>query len=105
MPFEGQHQLVHVCVLICSSCVSHLATTWTVAHQTPLTMEFSQQEYWSRLPCPSLGALPNPEIKPASPVSPALQADSLPPSHWKGLNHLVLWTKCVCPLNIRMQKP
>ena len=40
-------------------------------------MEFSRQEYWSGLPFPSPGDLPNPEIEPGSPVSPALQADSL----------------------------
>ena len=47
---------------------------WTVAHQAPLSMEFSRQEYWSRLPFPSPGELPDPEIRPRS---PALQADSL----------------------------
>ena len=48
---------------------------WTVAHQAPLSMGFSRQEYRSGLPRPPLGALPNPEIEPRS---PALQADSLP---------------------------
>ena len=43
-----------------------------------LTTEFSRQEYWSGLPFPSAGHLPNPGIEPESPVSPALQADSLP---------------------------
>jgi len=47
---------------------------WTVAHWAPLSMEFSRQEYWSGLPFPSPGDLPNPEIEA---VSPALQADSL----------------------------
>ena len=47
-------------------------TPWTVAGQTPLSMRFSRQEYWSGLPCPSPGGLPDPEIEPASPVSPAL---------------------------------
>ena len=51
------------------------ATPWTVAHQAPQSMEFSRQEYWSRLPFPSVGALPNPGIEPRS---PALQADTLP---------------------------
>ena len=50
-------------------------TLWTVAHQAPLSMGFSRQEYWSELPCPSAGDLPDPGIKPGSPV---LQADSLP---------------------------
>ena len=47
-------------------------TPWTVARQTPLSMEFSQQEYWSGLPFPPAGDLPNPGMEPASPVSPAL---------------------------------
>ena len=46
---------------------------WTVALQAPLSMGFSRQEYWSGLPFPSPGELPNPGIKP---VSPALQADA-----------------------------
>ena len=50
------------------------ATLWTVTCQAPLSMEFSRQEYWSGLPCPPPGDLPDPEIEP---VSPALQADSL----------------------------
>ena len=49
---------------------------WTVAHQAPLSMEFSMQEYWNRLPCPTPRDLPHPRIQPESPVSPALQADS-----------------------------
>ena len=47
---------------------------WTVAHQAPLSMGFSRQEYWSGLPFPSPGDLPNPGIKPRSPT---LQADAL----------------------------
>ena len=43
-----------------------------------LSMGFSRQEYWSRLPFPSPGDLSNPGIEPASPVSPVLKADSLP---------------------------
>jgi len=50
-------------------------TAWTIACQAPLLMGFSRQEFWSGLPFPSPGALPDPEIKPGSPV---LQADSLP---------------------------
>ena len=55
--------------------VQLFATPWTVAHWAPLPMEFSRQEYWSGLPFPSPGDLPNPGIKHRS---PALQADSLP---------------------------
>ena len=54
--------------------MSDSATPWTVAHQAPLSMEFSWQEHWSGLPFPSLEDLPNPAIKPGS---PALQAYSL----------------------------
>ena len=50
-------------------------TPWAVAWQAPLSMEFSRQEYWSGVPFPSPGDLPDPGIKPRS---PALQADSLP---------------------------
>ena len=57
------------------SCVQLFVTPWTVAHQVPLSMEFSRQEYWSGLPLPSPGGLPNPGIKPRSPT---LQADALP---------------------------
>ena len=55
--------------------VQLFATPWTVAHQAPLSMGFSRQEYWSGLPFPSPGDLPNPGIEP---WSPALQMDSLP---------------------------
>ena len=48
------------------------ATQWTVAHQAPLSMEFSRQEYWSGLPFPTPGDLPEPGIKTASLASPAL---------------------------------
>ena len=47
-------------------------TLWTVAHQAPLSMGFSRQEYWSELPFPTLVDLPNPGIEPMSLVSPVL---------------------------------
>ena len=50
------------------------AIQWTVAHQAPLSMGFSRQEYWSGLPFPSQGDLPDPGIEPRS---PALEADAL----------------------------
>ena len=55
--------------------MSDCATPWTVAHQAPLSMEFSRQEYWSGLPFPIPGDHPNPGVEP---MSPALQVDSLP---------------------------
>ena len=53
----------------------------TVNGSPPLSTGFSRQEYWSGLPCPSPGNLPNPRIKPMSPVSPELLVDSLSLSH------------------------
>ena len=50
---------------------------WTVANQTPLSMGFSKQEYWSGLPFPPPGGPPDPGIKFTSPTAPGLQADSL----------------------------
>ena len=58
-------------------------TPGTVARQAPLSKGFPRQEYWSELPFPSPGDLPNPGIKA---MSPALQADSLPLSH-QGKTH------------------
>ena len=55
--------------------VQLFVTPWTVAHQASPSMEFSRHEYWSGLPFPSPGNLPNPGIEP---MSPALQADALP---------------------------
>ena len=54
--------------------VQLFAAPWTVAYQAPPSMGFSRQEYWSGLPFPSPGDLPNPGIEPDS---PALQADAL----------------------------
>ena len=54
------------------SVMSDDATLWTVAHQAPLPMGFSGQEYWHGLPCPPPEDLPNPGIEPESLASPAL---------------------------------
>ena len=64
-----------------------LETPWTVALQAPLSMGFSRQEYWSGLPCPPLGDLPDPGIKPISLASPAL-ADTFftTIATWEALN-------------------
>ena len=58
----------------CSVVSNSFSTPWTIASQAPLSMKFSRQEYWSGLPFPSPGDLPNPGTEP---TSPALQADSL----------------------------
>ena len=62
----------YVCVLSHFSHVQLFATLWTVAHQAPLSMGFSRQEYWSGLPYPPPGDLPNPGIEAASLKSSAL---------------------------------
>ena len=62
-------------VLVIVSRVQLFATPWTVAHQAPLSMEFSRQEYCSGFPFPSPGDLPSLRTDPGS---PALQADSSP---------------------------
>ena len=69
---------MHECGL---SHVRLFVTPRTVACQAPLSMGFSRREYWSGLLCPPPGDLPDPGIKSMSPVSAALQADSLPLSH------------------------
>ena len=67
---------------MCIRVLSHLshvqlfATLWTIAHQAPLSMGFSRQEYWRGLPCPLPGDLPNPGVEPPSLMFPAL-ADRL----------------------------
>ena len=74
---EEGRVLSHTCACLVASVVSDSVTLWTVAHQVPLSMRFSRQGYWSRLLCPPPGDFPDPGFKPASPVSPTLQADSL----------------------------
>ena len=68
---ELHHLKVKVKLL---SRVRLFATPWTVAYQAPLSMGFSRQEYWSGLPFPSPGDLPDPGIEP---WSPAFQEDTL----------------------------
>ena len=76
---QGLHTGIYVKVKVKSlSRVQLFATPWTIAHQAPPSLEFSRQEYWSGLPFPSPGDLPNPWIEPGS---PALQADALPSEH------------------------
>ena len=69
-----------------SAVVQLFVTLWTVSHQFPLSMEISGQEYWSGLPFPTPGALPDPGIEPASLVFLALAGGfftSAPPTVWK----------------------
>ena len=70
--------LSKLCVCELLSRVWLFANPWTVAHQAPLSMGFSKQNYWTVLPFPSPGYLPDPGIKPKS---LAMKADSLPSEH------------------------
>ena len=78
------------CVLSCSVLTNSFVTPWTVAHQAPLSIGFFRQEYWSELLFPSPGDLPNPEIEPRS---LALQADSLPPNSYIGIEYSLQFKK------------
>ena len=73
-PFRSDGKLVsRVCVCVCVfSRVQLFVTTWTVAHQAPLSMGFSRQEHWSGLPCPPPRDLPDPGLESVSPSSPAM---------------------------------
>ena len=80
------HTPIYVYIYVCMHAQSHshvqlFVTPCTVAHQPPLSMGLSWQEYWSGLPFPSPGDLPDPGIEPTPPAVPALQVDSLPLSH------------------------
>ena len=84
--------------------VQFFATPWTVAHQAPLYMKFSRQEYWSGLPFPSPGDLSDLRIEPGSPV---FQVDSLlpdpPGKHTINISHstdgknIVQRSQVICP--------
>ena len=71
----SQIQVNGNCCCFPLSCILLFVTPCTLAHQAPLSMDFPRQEYWSGLPFPSPGDLPNPEIEPGSPT---LQPNSLP---------------------------
>ena len=61
-------EIITLSEVICASSLSHVelsVTPWTVAHQGPLSMGFSGQEYWHGLLCPSLGGLPDPGVEPS----------------------------------------
>ena len=72
--WNSQYEKTETIVKLLSH-VQLFATPWSVAYQVSPSMEFSRPEYWSGLPFPSPGDLPNPGTKPRS---PALQADALP---------------------------
>ena len=68
---KNMYMYIYACA--CQVTIRLFSTLWIiVAHQAPLFMGLSRQEYWSRLPCPPPGDLPNPGVKPISLRSPAL---------------------------------
>ena len=81
------------CVCVCAlGCVWCFATPRTAAHQAPLSMGFPRREYWSGLPFPSPGSLPNPGIKPRSPTLAGRFFTAEPPGKLKNFillpNHI-----------------
>ena len=80
-------------LLVCACSVAFKsAILWTVARQVPLSMGFSRQEYWSGLPFPPPGDLPDPGIEPLSPASPTLQIPYHTEPPRKPLFLLVRWS-------------
>ena len=82
-----------MCVCMCVlSCVGLFSTSWTVAHQAPLSMKFSRQESWSGLALPSLGDLPDAGIEPLSHLLCLLHwwVDSLPLHHLGSLEDIMI---------------
>ena len=75
----------HVCVHALLGPALFRLAPWTVDCQAPLSMGLPRQEYWSGLPFPPPGGLPDPGTEPASPAPPALAGDSLPPCHLEAL--------------------
>ena len=77
-------------ILIVLIHVQLFVTLWIVAHQAPLSTELSRQEYWSGLPCPPAGDLPNPRKEPVSRMSPELGGKFFTTSAtWEA--HIHLW--------------
>ena len=90
-----------MCVLSSFSHVRLFVTLCTIAHQPPLSIGFSRQEYWSELPCPPPGNLPDPEIKPKSLVSPAMAGGCLTTSDiWEASNYSIDQIFIICYIYI-----
>ena len=87
------HFCINACMLSCFRNVQLIVIPRTIDHQAPLSLGFSRQEYWSVLPCPSPGDLPNPGIKPVTLMSPALAGRFFTTSTtWEAL--CILINKC-----------
>ena len=96
-----QHNLVtghpRECMLSCFHHVQLFATPWIIAHQAPLFLGFSRQEYWSGLPCPPPGDLPDPGVKPTSVMSLALASGFFTTSaNWEDLGDETQYLYYLC---------
>ena len=81
---------------VCSDTQSCLtAIPWTVVHQIPLSMEFSRQKYWSRLPFPTPGDLPDPEIEPTSFASAELAGSLSTLCHLRSPHYIMKYNKFI----------
>ena len=90
------HTHIYICKKLYVVCYIQLfATPWNVACRTSLSMIFFREEYWNGVPFSPPEDLPDPGIKSASPVSPAMQVDSIPISHQRHCIKLSVWV-CVC---------
>ena len=96
--------IIYVHVLSHFGRVQLFVTPWTLAHQAPLSMGLSRQEYWSGLPCPPPGALPHPGMEARSVESPALQADSLPAELLGSPMSITIITKITVCLPVELQE-
>ena len=87
----------------CAQMLIHVqlfVTPWTVAHQAPLSMKFSRQEYWRGLPFPSPGDLPNPGTAPTSLASLALAGRFFTPSALWEAHFYFLYVSSICPITL-----
>ena len=90
--------VVDVVVVYSLSCVRLFVIPWTVAHQAPLSMGFSRQEYWSELPFPSPGDLPNPGVEPASSALAGRFFTTEPPGNQINNQYLLLLGQGLLPV-------
>ena len=100
-PTKGVEKTEYACMLSHFSRVQLFVTLQTVACRAPLSMGFSRQEYWSGLPCPPPGDLPNPGIGPTSLMSPALAGGfSITSATWEAHHQASLQNS---PLTVTVQ--
>ena len=99
-PIHSCEETIQTLIFLCACVCAKLLQSWPtlcdpmdcVAWQAPLSMGFSRKEYWSGLPCPSSGDLPNPGIKPACLMSPALAGRLFTtPSTWEAPPYRYYW--------------